>query len=60
MEPIARVVEIIQGNECHLIRVMCPFCNKKHLHGGGFLVNPIHFGTRMAHCGRGIYEMVNK
>lgn len=30
-----------------LVKVLCPYCNKKHTHGGQ--------GYRAAHCGKGEY-----
>lgn len=39
------------------LAVKCPFCEKLHKHGGGIGETP-SFGHRVAHCGRGGYQLV--
>jgi hypothetical protein len=40
--------------------VLCPYCGKVHLHGGGELHNPIMYGSRGSHCGKGEYKIIPK
>lgn len=40
--------------------VKCPYCSKKHQHGGGYTDNPDSLPAyRSAHCGKGEYKIVD-
>lgn len=45
-------------NEYHHIEISCPFCGYYHRHGGGKVSEPIFFGTRGSHCGKGMYTII--
>ena len=54
--PLAQTVE--SGNTI-LWYVHCPFCSKKHQHGGGYASSPDRVPTfRSSHCGKGEYKIV--
>jgi hypothetical protein len=36
----------------------CPLCGRPHVHGAGVDLLRPHLGLRVAHCGRGGYELV--
>lgn len=40
------------------LKVVCPFCNKTHTHGGGIDPNNIIIGHRRASCFKGGYDIV--
>lgn len=55
MIEIANVSKIImpkKGNRVIQIQVNCPYCYKKHLHGGGTDINKIssYYGSKISHC----------
>jgi hypothetical protein len=54
----AKVVKVIKGRTCYIIKVQCCFCEATHLHGGGDLKGEIFYGSRVSHCGKGQYTMV--
>lgn len=50
---------IVSVNETKPVRILtvdfCPYCKKKHSHGGGYSRDPPNLGQRSAHCGKGSY-----
>jgi len=53
VEPVILVVEAVPVHcgKIWLWRVLkCPFCGKKHVHGGGCIGEPPLGGTRVSHC----------
>ena len=58
-EFIAPIVSIKDFFNVRQIIVRCPFCKKHHSHGGGSIDHEIkdYIGPRVAHCGKGSYEI---
>jgi hypothetical protein len=48
---IAPVIEVIPDAQTNIVKVVCPYCGKKHSHGVVKLLDT----NRSAHCGRGEY-----
>lgn len=42
---------IARRKGCCCVVVLCPHCCRQHTHGAGL-------GHRLAHCGRGVYELI--
>ena len=54
---IAEVQNVRKGKTAYSIKVACPFCKNMHLHGGGDVMGEITLGSRVAHCGKGEYDL---
>lgn len=47
------------GNrQYHAIEISCPFCGAYHKHGGGELSGAVLYGSRLAHCHKGTYNIL--
>ena len=60
--PTIALVRLVERKETYSwVVVRCPYCMKKHTHGGGFLAgNPRKLlGSRLSHCmdNRQMYEL---
>lgn len=44
--------------EVNTFTVSCPFCGYFHRHGGGYKTEPIFYGSRGAHCQKGVYTII--
>ena len=53
--PLAPALLLWEGRLWYWVVASCPFCGRRHRHGGGLAgVNPRDFlGGRVAHCGTG-------
>lgn len=49
---ISKIIMPKKGNQVIQIQVDCPYCYKKHLHGGGIDINKVseYYGSRISHC----------
>lgn len=50
--PISKIIMPKKGNKVIRIQVDCPYCYKKHVHGGGTDINKVseYYGSRSSHC----------
>ena len=48
---IAPVIEVVPNGQNSVVKVVCPYCGKKHTHGVTQLLDT----NRSAHCGKGEY-----
>lgn len=48
--PKVKVFEIYNGRECRVLYIICCYCGKKHIHGGGSLDGDLLLGSRLSHC----------
>jgi len=65
MEPIAKAeCELTKGDRFWSWTVLkCPFCQRRHFHGGGPIDQAPNAGVRLAHCvdrSPGQYRLVKK
>ena len=55
----APILKVCDAGTVRKVFVRCPYCSKKHQHGGGYSQSPDSLPTqRSAHCGRGEYKIV--
>ena len=52
----ASVISVYPTPTCWKVFVHCPYCRRRHSHGGGDGARPF-FGSRMSHCGKGEYTI---
>jgi hypothetical protein len=52
----ASVISVYPSVSCWKVFVRCPYCFKRHSHGGGDGVRPL-LGSRGSHCGLGEYTL---
>lgn len=66
MQRVRAVEETTKDGRYNLTVVTCPFCRQTHEHGAGSVavspnsVDAGFYGERMAHCGKGNYEIVKR
>jgi transposase-like protein len=48
-------VEIVERSGLRIVKINCPYCKKRHTHGGGAVKDSPVLGQRGAHCGKGSY-----
>lgn len=58
-------VAITQSRDCRdpywILEITCPYCGRRHLHGGGPVTGPPVLGARVSHCaGHAEYELVER
>lgn len=53
--------EIKYNKSSILLKILCPYCGKDHIHGGGNDKNHILYGFRVPHCKNNVndgYEII--